>query len=91
MVGCNKAYAMSCKLVVMRSLEELQGRWLDFDQKPRDSIADSDGTCVSSDFLCHRTSSLPLKTGAYSLMYLECFNGWQQLDLDTSLDKSTTL
>ena len=24
-------------------------------------------------------------------MYLECFNGWQQLDLDTNLDKSTTL
>ena len=24
-------------------------------------------------------------------MYLEWFNGWQQLDLDTNLDKSTTL
>ena len=23
-------------------------------------------------------------------MYLECFNGWQQLDLDTNLDKSTS-
>ena len=24
-------------------------------------------------------------------MYLEWFNGWQQLDLDTNLDKSTNL
>ena len=23
-------------------------------------------------------------------MYLECFNGWQHLDLDTNLDKSTS-
>jgi len=23
-------------------------------------------------------------------MYLEYFNGWQQLDLDTNLDKSTS-
>ena len=46
---------------------------------------------VSSDFLCYCTSSLPLTTGAYSLMYLEWFNRWQRLDLDIKLDKSLTL